>query len=64
MKDSHSLTIRAIFDLSGVKYTYDHAKRELLVEAQTGEKNLGYLGFFARFTFREDGSLDTVGVWE
>jgi c-di-GMP-related signal transduction protein len=57
---------KAMLDRAGVVYKYqdDDPPGTLTIEAKDGEKNKGYTYFIAQFVFREDGSLDHVGIWE
>lgn len=36
----------------------------VVIEAQAGQKNEGYMGFVAKFHFAPNGALAKVGVWE
>ena len=36
----------------------------VVVEAQTGPKNVGYVGFVTAISFDEDGNFQSWGCWE
>lgn len=57
-------TIKALFDRAGIKYEADEGLRSIVVEAKTGPKNLGYIGFVTQMDFDADGNLNTIGCWE
>jgi hypothetical protein len=38
--------------------------KTMITLSSDGHKVHGYLGFVARFEFKEDGSLDNVGIYE
>ena len=60
-------TFQAMLMRAGVKFEVEEREGGVTVvsiESNTGEKNMGYFGFFTEFTFTPDDTLDRVGVWE
>jgi hypothetical protein len=58
--------LEAMLDRAGVVHKHQDGDDPgvLTIEAKDGARNEGYAYFIAQFIFREDGSLDHVGVWE
>lgn len=63
-------TLKEMLDRAEVIYTEqdwplsDKLVKEIIINARTGSKNLGYSDFYSEFVFNEAGKLDHVGVWE
>lgn len=63
-------TLREMLDRAGVTWevptasTSRHDGPAVLIQALTGEHNLGYPGFVTIFFFTKTGDLESVGVWE
>lgn len=38
--------------------------KQMITLSSNGDKVHGYIGFVAHFEFKEDGSLDNVGIYE
>lgn len=54
--------LKAMFDKAGVVHEDD--EKTITVTALTGPKNFGYNGFYAAFSFNDDGALDSTSVYE
>lgn len=62
MTDYEQLT--AMFGFAGIVFETDPERTFVQTEAGAGPKNEGYAGFATTFTFKPDGSLESIGAWE